>query len=339
MQDYTATVICPCRNEIHHIDVFIESLTKQQNFNKTEFIIADGMSDDGTKESLLKYSKIFTNILIIDNPLRIVSSGLNIAANQASNKIIIRMDIHSEYDEYYINNCINCLISNDAQCVGGPWVANSSNLKQNAIAASFQSKWVVGGARSRDINFTGEVDTVYLGCWWKDYLLKIGGFDENLVRNQDDELCMRIRQNGDKIFQDSSIKSFYFPRSKFKDLFKQYMQYGFWKVKVIKKYGKTASLRHFALILFFGIQLLSLIFSIFYSPLFYLSLAFATSYFIAISLIATTISYGILNIKFSHVVISIFFMHFSYSLGMLYSFLLSLRPGKKNTDTMNDLSR
>ncbi len=339
MQRYNATVIAPCRNEINYIDSFIESLQKQTVFETTEFIIADGLSDDGTKEKLLSYSSVFNNIIVVDNPKKIVSTGLNLAVAEAKNKIIIRMDIHSEYDISYIQNSINCLLSKDAQCVGGPWIAKSENSKQRAIAASFQSKWVVGGAKSRDLNYSGEVDTVYLGCWWKDYLLKIGGFDENLVRNQDDELCMRIRLDGKKIFQDPSIKSFYYPRSNFKDLFKQYMQYGYWKVFIIKKFGRTPSLRHLALIIFFSLNLIGLSVSIFYNTFLYLVLALLTPYFLCILAVAINIIIEKSNIKFLHIMISIFIMHFSYAFGMVRGLVFSLKAGKKQIDSMSDLSR
>ncbi len=339
MQRYNATVIAPCRNEINYIDSFIESLQKQTVFETTEFIIADGLSDDGTKEKLLSYSSVFNNIIVVDNPKKIVSTGLNLAVAEAKNKIIIRMDIHSEYDISYIQNSINCLLSKDAQCVGGPWIAKSENSKQRAIAASFQSKWVVGGAKSRDLNYSGEVDTVYLGCWWKDYLLKIGGFDENLVRNQDDELCMRIRLDGKKIFQDPSIKSFYYPRSNFRDLFKQYMQYGFWKVFIIKKYGKAPSYRHIALILFFNIQLISLILSPYSNFMMYFSIASLMSYFLFISMVSISISFKVYKTRFYYLITSIFFMHFSYLIGMLYGIILSLKSKEKLTKSMNKLSR
>lgn len=339
MNIINATVIAPCRNEINHIDNFIESIQKQEGFKDTEFIIADGLSDDGTKEKILEYSSKFKNISVVDNPLKIVSTGLNIAIKLATNEIIIRMDIHTQYHKSYIANCINSLMSNDAQCVGGPWIARSNNLKQRAIAATFQNKLVVGGAKSRDINYSGEIDTVYLGCWWKKYLIEIGGFDEDLVRNQDDELCMRIRNNGHKIYQDASIKSFYFPRSKFKELFKQYMQYGYWKVLVIKKYGKTASFRHLALIVFFTTQIISLLLSIFMKPLIYLSAGLLGIYITAITLLSLNIWLNNSGIKLHHVIMTIFFMHFSYTCGMVYSFISSLWSSKKLTKSMDELSR
>ena len=79
------------------------------------------------------------------------------------------------------------------------------------------------------------VDTVFLGAWRKEMFYKYGGFDEELVRNQDDEFNFRLTQNGEKIWLDTSIKSIYFPRNSLKKLFKQYFQYGFYKIRLLQK--------------------------------------------------------------------------------------------------------
>ena len=72
----------------------------------------------------------------------------------------------------------------------------------------------------------------------------MGGFDEVLVRNQDDELNLRISRSGGKIWQTPSIVSWYHPRNNLPALYRQYFQYGFWKVKVIQKHKLPASWRH-----------------------------------------------------------------------------------------------
>lgn len=90
----------------------------------------------------------------------------------------------------------------------------------------------------------GPVDTVYLGCWRKATLERLGLFDESLVRNQDDELNLRILRSGGVVWQSSRIRSWYRPRDSLGALFRQYFQYGFWKVAVIRKHRLPASWRH-----------------------------------------------------------------------------------------------
>jgi hypothetical protein len=113
-----------------------------------------------------------------------------------------------------------------------------------AVAAAFQSPFAVGGARGHNPHYTGPVDTVYLGCWPREVFDRIGFFDEELVRNQDDEFNLRISRAGGLIWQSPRIKSWYHPRASLGSLWRQYMQYGYWKVRVIQKHYLPASVRH-----------------------------------------------------------------------------------------------
>jgi succinoglycan biosynthesis protein ExoA len=75
-------------------------------------------------------------------------------------------------------------------------------------------------------------------------LEEAGLFDEELVRNQDDELNLRLTRAGKKLWQSPLIRSRYHPRNSLAALFRQYQQYGYWKVRVIQKHRLPASLRH-----------------------------------------------------------------------------------------------
>lgn len=239
------SVIVPCRNEVKSIRSFLDSLRRQELKSlEWEVIIADGLSDDGTREVLSEYAQQHPWLRVVDNVERIVSTGLNAAVRAAQGEIIIRMDVHTEYQADYIQRCVEVLEKTGAANVGGPWVARGKGYVGRAIAAAFQSAFAVGGARGHQATHEGLVDTVYLGCWRRDTLLRIGLFDETLVRNQDDELNLRLTRAGAQICQSPQIVSWYQPRSSLSGLFRQYFQYGFWKVAVIQKHRLPASWRH-----------------------------------------------------------------------------------------------
>ncbi|MDB5818095.1 MAG: glycosyl transferase family 2, partial [Rhizobacter sp.] len=185
-------------------------------------------------------------LVVIDNPGRIVSTGLNLAIAATTGEVVVRMDVHTHYADDYVARCLDALAATGADNVGGPWHAqpapNASPMQQ-AIAAAFQSRWVAGGARSRDLAYSGWVDTVYLGAWPRESLQRFGGFDESLVRNQDDELNLRITLGGGRVWQSADIRSVYRPRSHLGQVFRQYLQYGYWKPFVMKKHGQAASAR------------------------------------------------------------------------------------------------
>ena len=209
-----------------------------------EIIIADGMSTDGTRDVLNQLALADHRIRIVDNPSQIVPTGLNAAIQVARGHIIIRMDAHTEYSSDYLCQCLDVLDETGADNIGGPARTRASGYVQLAIAAAYHSSFAVGGARFHNENYEGYVDTVPYGCWLREVFDRIGLFDEELVRNQDDEFNLRLTRAGGKIWQSPRIKSWYRPRCSLWALFKQYMQYGYWKVRVIQKHKLPASVRH-----------------------------------------------------------------------------------------------
>jgi succinoglycan biosynthesis protein ExoA len=244
-ENISVTVIVPCRNEIRHIRAFLDSALCQDLAGiDLEIVVADGMSCDGTRQILEDYERIYPALRMIDNPRKIVSTGLNAAIRQARGEFIVRMDAHTEYAQDYIRTCIQVLHESRADNVGGPALTRARGYIGQAIAHGFYSKFVSGGARFHDPMYEGHVDTVPYGCWRKSTLLRLGLFDERLYRSQDDELNIRIRAAGGKVWQSPRIKSWYWPRATLAGLFRQYFQYGFWKLAVIRKHGKPASWRN-----------------------------------------------------------------------------------------------
>lgn len=290
-QSHLVSVILPCRNEALDIEACLRSiLGQEQPDGGFEILVADGMSDDGTREVLQRLCKEAERrsglqndgtmvsgqwsvvgghrLRVIDNPGRIVSTGLNAAIRAARGEIIVRMDAHTEYGLDYLRQCVAVLQATGADNAGGPWVARGDTFMSRGIAAAFQSPFAAGGARSHQQEHEGEVDSVYLGCWRKASFERFGYFDEELVRNQDDEHNLRITRGGGRIYQSPKIKSWYRPRGSLAALFKQYMQYGYWKVRVIQKHRLPASWRHlvpgafvFALLLLFFFSATSILLS------------------------------------------------------------------------------
>ena len=244
------SIIVPCRNEAAHIGAFCASAAAQRLPDgwALDIVVADGQSDDGTREALDALAAGDARFAVIANPARIVSAGLNRALAAARGEVIVRMDVHTTYAPDYVAACIATLQRTGADNAGGPWQADASGSPagstQRAVAAAFQSRWLAGGARSRQLDFDGAVDTVYLGSWPRATFERFGGFDETLVRNQDDEHNLRIVKGGGRVWQSPAIRSRYRPRATLDGLFRQYLQYGYWKPFVMRKHGQPAALRH-----------------------------------------------------------------------------------------------
>ena len=243
-----ATFILPIFNESPFINKVISSILYQNKINQLDFeiLISDGGSTDGTLEIINSLIRNHSNIYLIDNPQKIVSTGFNFALNQAKGDIIIRVDGHSEIPKNYIENCCKLLEKTNADIVGGVIETISSGLIGNAISISQSSGFGVGGVRFRnkDSKKAGYVNTLAFGAHRREIFADIGGYDEEMICNQDDEFNFRAIQAGKKIWIDPTIKTKYYSRSNFLKLFKQYFNYGCYKVRGIQKRGQVFSIRH-----------------------------------------------------------------------------------------------
>jgi glycosyltransferase involved in cell wall biosynthesis len=251
------SIIAACRNEARHIRAFLDSIVAQDFGNLTwEAIVADGMSTDGTRDMIDEYAADHSNIRLLENPGRIVSTGLNAAIRASRGKLILRMDAHTRYSSDYCVRCAAASEATNAGNVGGPARTSATGVKARGIAAAYHSRFSTGGARFHDPNYQGWVDTVPYGCWRRETFDQIGLFDEELVRNQDDEFNLRLIRAGGKIWQDPAILSWYSPRAELSALFHQYFQYGFWKVAVIRKHRLPGSWRHLVPVVFVLLNIL-----------------------------------------------------------------------------------
>jgi succinoglycan biosynthesis protein ExoA len=239
------SIIVVCRNEKDFIEDCLRSILSQDCLpSDTELIVADGMSTDGTRDILTRISREDGRLKVIDNPRRFVAGGLNSALAVARGRIILRMDAHTVYATDYVQQCLAVLLETGADNVGGPALTGGEAYMQRVISAAYHSSFAVGGARFHDPFYEGYVDTVPYGCWPREVFERIGLFDEELIRNQDDEFNLRLTRSGGRIWQSPRIKSWYHPRGCLTDLFRQYRQYGYWKVRVIQKHKLPASVRH-----------------------------------------------------------------------------------------------
>ncbi|MEQ1761669.1 MAG: glycosyltransferase family 2 protein [Pyrinomonadaceae bacterium] len=244
----TVSVIMPVRNEADFIERSFRSVLAQDYPHALlEIIIADGLSTDATRD-LIESMKASSDIAIriVDNPELIASTGLNRAIAVAEGEIIVRVDGHCEISADYVANCVRLLKQNKAEGVGGPIETIGENLPARAISVAMSSSFGVGGSAFRCISDREMfVDTVAFPGYRSEVFRKIGLFNEGLVRNQDDEFNYRLRKSGGRILLSPDIRSKYYSRSNFRNLWRQYFQYGYWKVRILQLHPRQMSLRQF----------------------------------------------------------------------------------------------
>lgn len=333
------SVIIPCRNEVKHIENCVRNV---YDFSPPEggfeVIVVDGMSDDGTRDVLNILKQSYPDLVIIDNPRNTVPYAMNLGILHARGEYIVRADVRCTHPKGYLLDLLKLSEKKKADNVGGVLVPYPGDTYvQRSIALAYKSPLSMGSALRDRGDFVGETDTVYGGCFRRSRLLEIGMYDETMTRNQDDELSFRLRKNGGKIIQDGMIKVYYKPRGSLRQLFKQFMQYGFWKVTVIRKHPRQASLRHYLPALF----VLGLLFfataALFHRYAFYALMIYVAAYTVPIGIESMRIARHSGIGLWPGVVAAIFIIHVSFGIGFLSNTVL--RFFKKKPAVFETLSR
>lgn len=315
------SIILPIRNEATYIERTLHSIFEQDYSGEMEILIADGMSTDNTRNIISQVAVQYPRyaIQILDNEGGIVPIGMNIALRYARGEIIIRVDGHCVIAPDYVRRCVDHIQMDHIDGVGGAMKSIGETDKARAIAYGVSSRFGVGNSAFRTLSGQNMlVDTVPFPAYTRTIIELAGFYDEELVRNQDDEYNYRIRKLGGKIMLAADVRSVYFSRTSLRGLWRQYFQYGYWKVRVLQKHPLQMSLRQFvppAFIFLLVCSAMTLFFPVSYFiylatfvPMIYFALNFAVSFSIAAN-------NGWKYLQFLSVVFVI--IHIGYGLGFL----------------------
>lgn len=315
----TVSVIMPIRNEAAYIDRSLGAVVAQDYpADRMEILVVDGLSDDGTREKVRDYQAVYPSIRLIDNPSRIVPPGLNLGLRQATGDIIVRVDGHCEIAPDYVSRCVQHILDDGVDAVGGPIETVGETAEARAIALAMSSWFGVGGSAFRTINDRAMlVETVAFPAYRRETLQKLGPFDEELVRNQDDEYNYRLLKKGGKILLSPDIRSRYYSRSSLPNLWRQYYQYGYWKVRVMQKHPRQMRWRQFVPAVLVAALGGSALLGLLFRPLWYVLALILTLY--AVADLAASLSLGqkqgweyVPRLMIIHPI-----LHLSYGLGFL----------------------
>lgn len=241
------SVVLPVRNEGRSFAATLDAILGQDYpAERMEVLVVDGMSTDATRAVARDLAAKDPRLQLLENPDLIVPYAMNRGIAAARGAFLVRIDGHTIVANDYVSRCVAAWEHSGAECVGGRMDPVGETTVGRLVALATTSPFGVGNSHfhyGREPRFT---DSVYLGAWPLTVLKRLGGFDEEMVRNQDDELNYRLRKNGGKVFLDPSIVSTYKPRGDLRRLWRQYYQYGYWKIRVLQKHPTMLSLRHFA---------------------------------------------------------------------------------------------
>jgi glycosyltransferase involved in cell wall biosynthesis len=256
----------PVLNEANHLADAVKAILRQDYQGKFEVILAVGPSKDETLEIANELASNDSRVVVVLNPTGRTAAGLNIALAKSSSPIIVRVDGHAEIPSNYLSIAVELLRNTGAVNVGGLMGAVGKTKFEKSVARAMRSPLGVGAAKFHTGGGSGEVDTVYLGCFLREALTEIGGFDERFIRAQDWELNFRLRERGGKIFFDPRLEVTYRPRPNLAALAKQYFEYGRWRRVVSRKHTGTINYRYLAPPLALAATIISLVTGLLVSP-------------------------------------------------------------------------
>lgn len=241
------TVIMPVRNEVGYIDRSLGAVLAQDYPSELmEIMVVDGMSGDGTRERVRALAEHDERVRLLDNPERIAAAALNVGLQEAHGDLIVRVDGHCEIATDYIRNAVELLQEGEYCGVGGPIETIGETSTARAIAVAMSHPFGVGGSAFRSrVDQVKDVDTIAFPAYTRACLERAGLYDEELVRNQDDEYNYRLRELGERLLLTPNMRSRYYSRGTLGRLWRQYFEYGMWKVRVLQKHPRQMRWRQF----------------------------------------------------------------------------------------------
>lgn len=236
----------PVLNEEAHLAEAVGAILASDYAGPLQVVLALGPSEDATDDIAARLAAADDRVRTVPNPTGRTAAALNAAIAASDHDIIVRVDGHAVIPRDYVAIAVRTLEETGADNVGGIMGAEGVTDFERAVAAAMTSWFGVGGAAFHIGGGAGEALTVYLGCFRRSALERVGGFDESMVRAQDWELNHRIRATGGLIWFTPEMRVSYRPRGSLRTLGRQYHEYGRWRREVARRHPETVSPRYLA---------------------------------------------------------------------------------------------
>ena len=242
------SLVIPCRNEQTHIAKCLDSIfANDYPKDRMEILVVDAVSTDRTWETLAEYQRNWPQIRILDNPGKLTPIAMNIGLRQARGEVILKIDAHSTYPRDYISKCMESLTQFQADNAGGIWriLPGNETATAEAIALALAHPFASGNAYVKvGAKETRWADSTAFGCWKREVLEKIGGWNEKLAGSSDMDLNARLKDAGGRILLVPDIQINYYADSNFRSFWKHNFADGVWATYVLKFRSKAWAWRH-----------------------------------------------------------------------------------------------
>lgn len=236
------SILVAVRNEAAHLAETLGAI-EAANGALLEVLIIDGQSSDDTVAIARRFTDRLPRWRILQNPRQLSAAGWNIGLAEARAPIVMLLSGHARVPVGYFDAMLSALTP-ERTGVGVRAVPVGEDARSQLIAQAFSSRLGNGGASFMTDRVAGPVESIAFGCYWREPLLAIGGFDEKIVRGQDWDLNLRLRSAGHTLWYEPGMEIRYTTRATYRALWRRQYLAGLWKDYIHKKSGKPFLMRH-----------------------------------------------------------------------------------------------
>ncbi|MCW8812903.1 MAG: glycosyltransferase family 2 protein [Ignavibacteriaceae bacterium] len=322
-KNHSFSIVIPTYNERDNITNCLDSILNQNyDMSLVDIVIVDGHSTDDTIDKIKEYQQKFSNISVLENPVRKTPTSLNIGIKKSNGEVIIILGAHASLDPDFIFFNNKYLNEKNLKITGGTQINVGFTFVQKAIAMAMENPFGMGSAPYRWSRKEQFVDTVVYAAYKRELFDEIGYFQENFSISEDSELNWRIRKAGYKIFFSPNIKSYYHPRRTVSKFVQQMFRYGILRVHMFKKHNSAVKITHLVPPSFVVTLMIILILTLFsvLNPIFLFTVLLC--YFL-VNLLSVFLKISKENLHFIPLIsFIIFLLHFSWGLGFIVGLFL-----------------
>lgn len=238
----SALIVIPCLNEAAHLRGLLQQLRADNP--SARIVVADGGSTDGSRAIVEQLGAADHGIILMDNPDRIQSAGINraVAMHGDGHEWLARIDAHCAYPANYVARLIKAGTERNAISVVVPMDTIGLSCFQKAAAAAQNSIIGTGGSPHRSKGAGAYVDHGHHALMQIGVFRSVGGYNLGMSHNEDAELDHRLRMHG-RIWIEPDCTITYFPRATPLALWRQYRNYGKGRAQTLQLHRMRPKLR------------------------------------------------------------------------------------------------
>jgi len=254
------SVILATLNEARTIESVLRSLIDQDapNFD-LEILVVDGKSSDGTRAIVTRMAAAEPRIRLLSNERQKTPFAFNLGLSEARGEYVCILGAHTVYDKDYISVCLSELLAQGAVGCGGRVITQPASDTLEARLASWVLSHPFGSSRkSFRTQPEGFADSVNYPVMLKKALVEVGRYDEELARNQDNDMNQKLRARGYKLYCTWKTQCLYHPKDTLRGLIQYAYRNGFWNAMSFRKNPFSLGVHHLVPFVF----LMSAIFSL-----------------------------------------------------------------------------